>query len=292
MYPPPFEFTAARDLEEATSLLAELGPEGRVLAGGQSLLPMMKLRLAAPAHLVDINRIPGLDGVRTTNGHLEIGALVRHADVVANPTVAEASPLMAAAAPWVADPLVRNRGTVCGSVAHCDPEGDWNSVMLALGAEVVARSSRGERVIPITDFVVDFFTNSLEPGEMVTAVRVPRADSRTGGAYLKLERKIGDYATVGVAVHLRLGESGRIEAAGIGLTSVGPRNLKATAAEAMLVGNPPSADLFAEAARAAAAASEPASDIRGPAEYKRAVVEAYTRRGLEAAARQIEESNR
>lgn len=291
MYPPPFEFTAAHDLEEATGLLAELGPDGRVLAGGQSLLPMMKLRLAVPTHLVDINRIPGLDQIGTTNGHLEVGALVRHADVVDNPTVTAASPLMASAAPWVADPLVRNRGTVCGSVAHCDPEGDWNSVMLALGAEVVARSSGGERVIPITDFVVDFFTNSLEPGEMVTAVRIPRADSRTGGAYLKLERKIGDYATVGVAVHLHLDEVGKIDGAGIGLTSVSPHNLKASDAEAMLVGNSPSAELFAEAARAAAAASEPASDIRGPAEYKRAVVEAYTRRGLETALRQIEENH-
>lgn len=287
MYPAPFDYTAPTSLEEATAALADLGADGRVLAGGQSLLPMMKLRLAVPAHLVDINKIPKLDGIEPVNGHLQIGALVRHADVVGNDTVAGASPLMANTAKWVADPLVRNRGTVCGSIAHCDPEGDWNSVMLAVGAEVVATSSSGQRTIPINDFIVDFFTNSLEPGEMVTAVRVPRADSRTGGAYLKLERKIGDYATVGVATHLRLGDGGRIAEAGIGLTSVGPHNIKATEAEQMLTGESPEDELFAEAAQAAAAASDPASDIRGPAEYKRAVVAAYVKRGLQSCVAQI-----
>lgn len=288
MYPAPFQYSAPTTIDEATSLLADLGDEGRVLAGGQSLLPMMKLRLAAPAHLVDINGVSGLADV-TANGHLQIGALVRHGDIVGNPTVDTASPLMAATAPWVADPLVRNRGTVCGSVAHCDPEGDWNSVMLALGGEVVAQGPNGERTIPIGEFLVDFFTNSLQAGEMVTAVRVPVADSRTGGSYLKLERKIGDYATVGVATHLRLGEDGKIAEAGIGLTSVGSKNLKATDAERMLVGNEPSADLFAEAAQSAATAADPVSDVRGPADYKRAVVRAYTERGLSECLNQVRE---
>lgn len=289
MYPAPFDYSAPETVEEATRLLSELGPEARVIAGGQSLLPMMKLRLASPAHLIDINHIGGLDRVQPNNGHLEIGALVRHADVVDNDAVTVASPLIAATAPWVADPLVRNRGTICGSVAHCDPEGDWNSVMLALGAEVVARSGTEERVIPIDDFVVDFFTNSLREGEMVTAVRVPRADARTAGSYLKLERKIGDYATVGVATHLRLGDDDRIAEAGIALTSVGPRNIKAVEAERMLVGQAVSDELFAEAARLAAAAAEPVSDIRGPAEYKRSVVEAYVKRGLDRCVDQIRE---
>lgn len=288
MYPAPFQYSAPTTIDETVSLLAEVGDEGRVLAGGQSLLPMMKLRLAAPAHLVDINGVSGLSDI-TANGHLEIGALVRHADVVDNATVASASPLIAATAPWVADPLVRNRGTVCGSIAHCDPEGDWNSVMLALGAEVVAYGPHGERSIPIADFVVDFFTNSLRTGEMVKAVRVPKADSRTGGAYLKLERKIGDYATVGIATHLRLGDDGKISEAGIGLTSVASKNLKAADAEAMLVGNEPSADLFAEAAASAAAASDPTSDVRGPADYKRAVVKSYVERGLNQCMTQIRE---
>lgn len=291
MYPAPFEYTAPTTLEEATSLLADLGFDGRVLAGGQSLLPMMKLRLASPAHLVDINRLPGLDSIEEVNGHLQIGALVRHADVVGKDTVASASPLMAATAPWIADPLVRNRGTVCGSISHCDPEGDWNSVMLALGAEVVAANGNGERTIPISEFIVDFFTNSLEAGEIVTGVRIPRADARTGGAYLKLERKIGDYATVGVATHLHLDQSGVIDQAGIGLTSVGPRNIKATQAEQVLAGQTPSDELFSEAARAAAQAADPASDIRGPAEYKRAVVEAYVKRGLQKSLAQIREED-
>ena len=289
MYPAPFQYSAPTTIDETVSLLAEIGDEGRVLAGGQSLLPMMKLRLAAPAHLVDINAVSGLSDI-STNGHLEIGALVRHADVVDNATVASASPLMAATARWVADPLVRKRGTVCGSIAHCDPEGDWNSVMLALGAEVVAQGPDGERTIPIADFVVDFFTNSLQTGEMVTGVRVPTADSRTGGAYLKLERKIGDYATVGVATHLRLGDDGKIAEAGIGLTSVASKNLKATEAESMLVGNEPSEELFAEAAASAAAASDPVSDVRGPADYKRAVVQSYVDRGLAQCMNQIRES--
>lgn len=290
MYPAQFEYSAPTSVEEATTLLGEAGSEARVLAGGQSLLPMMKLRLAMPAHLVDINRIPGLDRVESLNGKLRIGALVRHADVVGNREVADASPLMAATAPWIADPLVRNRGTVCGSVAHCDPEGDWNSVMLALGAEVITASGEEERAVPIDEFIVDFFTNSLQSGEMVTAVQIPRADARTGGSYLKLERKIGDYATVGVATHLRL-EGGRISEAGIGLTSVGPHNLKARQAEEMLVGESPSDDLFTEAGRAAAAASDPASDVRGPAEYKRAVVAAYVRRGLQACLEGINEES-
>ncbi len=291
MYPAPFEYTAPTTLEEATSLLADLGFDGRVLAGGQSLLPMMKLRLASPAHLVDINHLPGLDGIEEVNGHLQIGALVRHADVVDNDTVGSASPLMAATARWIADPLVRNRGTVCGSISHCDPEGDWNSVMLALGAEVVASNGSGERTIPISDFIVDFFTNSLQPGEIVTGVRIPRADAGTGGAYLKLERKIGDYATVGVATHLHLDQSGAIDQAGIGLTSVGPRNIKATEAEQILAGQTPSDELFSEAAHAAAQAADPASDVRGPAEYKRAVVEAYVKRGLQQSLAQIREEH-
>src|SRR4051812_17822834 len=186
---------------------------------------MMKFRLATPAHLVDINKVTELAGIRQEDGSLAIGALARHADVAASPTLRGAHPAVAEAAHWVADPLVRNRGTVCGSVAHCDPEGDWNSVMLAVGATVVARSADGgERQIPHREFVVDFFTNALAPGELVTELRVPSYPGPAGGSYLKLERKIGDYATVGVAVHLVLGADGRIAQAGIALTAVSARN--------------------------------------------------------------------
>ncbi len=283
MYPSAFEYAAPDTLEEALALLAEHGYDARVLAGGQSLIPMMKLRLAAPAFLVDINGIPGLGFIESANGHLRIGALVRHNDIVNSSLVAETNHVAASAAPWIADPLVRNRGTVCGSVAHCDPEGDWNSVMLAARAEVVATSASGQRVIPIDDFVQDFFTNSLEVGEIVTEVRVPKYTGSGGGAYLKLERKIGDYATAAVATQLELGADGKIAKAGVALTAVNTKNTRATAAEAALVGQAPSAELFAEAAALAADAAEPEDNVRGSAEWKREVVRVYTRRALEQA---------
>ncbi len=282
MFPPAFAYSAPESLDEALATLTNEGESARVLAGGQSLIPMMKLRLASPAHLVDINNIPGLDYIDAANGYLRIGALVRHNDIVNSELVTAHNGAIASAAPWVADPLVRNRGTLCGSVAHCDPEGDWNSVMLAARAQVVAQSTSGERVIAIDDFVVDFFTNSLEPGEIVKEVRVPKYAGRGGGAYLKLERKIGDYATVAVATQLQLGEDGKISEAGIALTAVNNKNTRAIAAERALVGEEPSDEIFKEAAALAAQAAEPESNVRGTAEWKRNVVSVYTRRGLEA----------
>ncbi len=283
MYPAAFEYAAPESLEEAFALMAERGDEARVLAGGQSLIPMMKLRLAAPAMLIDINRLPGLDQIHESDWHLSMGALVRHRDIERSEAVARHNHTMAAAAPWIADPLVRNRGTLCGSVAHCDPEGDWNTVMLAVRATVVASSSEGRREIPIDEFIVDFFTNSLRPGELVTEVRVPKYTSPAGGTYLKLERKIGDYATVAVATHLALAGDGKISEAGIALTAVNPKNTRAAEAEAVLVGETPSDQVFEEAARLAAAAAEPDSDVRGTADWKREVVRVYTRRGLATA---------
>ncbi len=282
MYPPAFAYSAPETLDEALATLAEEGDSARVLAGGQSLIPMMKLRLANPAHLVDINNIEGLDYIDSANGYLRIGALVRHNDIVNSADIAAHNGAIASAAPWVADPLVRNRGTLCGSVAHCDPEGDWNSVMLAVRAEVVAQSATGERVIPIDDFVVDFFTNSLATGEIVREVRIPKYTGKGGGAYLKLERKIGDYATVAVATQLQLGDDGKISEAGIALTAVNNKNTRAAAAEQALVGQEPSDALFKEAGALAARAAEPESNVRGTAEWKRNVVSVYTRRGLEA----------
>jgi carbon-monoxide dehydrogenase medium subunit len=202
MFPSQFDYVAAASVEEAVEAKASGGDDCRFLAGGQSLLPMMKTRLASPAKLIDINRIPGLDQMVRDNGHIRVGALVRHADVVASDLSFGA---VASAAPWISDPLVRNMGTLCGSVAHCDPEGDWNSVLLATGADVIAHGSDGERAIPIDEFIVGIFTNALRPDEMVTEVRVPVPAGRSGGAYLKLERRIGDYATVAVAAHLQGG---------------------------------------------------------------------------------------
>jgi carbon-monoxide dehydrogenase medium subunit len=280
MFPGRFDYVAATTVDEAISALQGGDEDARVIAGGQSLIPMMKQRLAFPSLLVDINEIDGLDQIEDGGDHLRIGALVRHADMVDSDLVRQGNQTASAAAPWISDPLVRNRGTVCGSVAHCDPEGDWNSVMLATGAEVVAAGSDGARTIPIEDFVVDLFTNALEPGEIVTAVHLPKTNGRSGGAYLKVERKVGDYATAAVAAQLVLDGGDRIESAGIAMTSVAPRNTKATEAEQMLVGETASPELFAEAARATAAAADPKSDVRGPAEYKRDLVRVLTERAL------------
>jgi len=280
MFPSRFDYIAAASVEEAVAAKAAEGDEARILAGGQSLLPMMKIRLASPAKLVDINRIPGLDRIERDDGHLRVGALVRHADVVASDLTFGA---LTAAAPWVADPIVRNLGTMCGSVANCDPEGDWNSVLFATGADVIARGPTGERTIPIGDFVESMFTNTLAEDEMVTALRIPVPTGRSGGTYLKLERKIGDYATVGVAAHLELADDGTVAEAGIGLTSLGPSNIKATAAEAVLRGATPGDEVFAEAAELAAEATDPHDDVRGTAAWKRQVVRVYTRRALATA---------
>jgi carbon-monoxide dehydrogenase medium subunit len=283
VFPSSFDYVAAHSIDEAIAAKADGGDDARILAGGQSLIPMMKTRLAAPTRLVDINSIPGLDVIERANGHLRVGALARHADV-------ERSDLtfgvITAAAPWISDPLVRNRGTLCGAVAHCDPEGDWNSVLLATGADVVARGRSGERVVPIGEFIVDFFQNSLADDEVVTEVRIPVPEGRVGGSYQKLERKIGDYATVGVAAHLVLDGDGKIANAGIALTAVNPVNTKVGAAESILVGQSPGDELFDEAGELAAAASEPRDDVRGTAEWKRNVVRVFTRRALAAAAAQ------
>jgi aerobic carbon-monoxide dehydrogenase medium subunit len=292
MYPRAFDYIAPETKEEALDVLAERGSEVKILAGGQSLIPMMKQRLASPGTLVDINRIPGLDSIEISNGHLTVQALVRHNDIVASDLVKTENAAMASAAPWISDPLVRNLGTLCGSVAHHDPEGDWASVMLASGASVVAESrDGGERVIPITEFLTDMFSTSLQPTEMVTEVRVPRYGKRTtrehapprgGGNYQKLERKVGDYATVGVATHLEVDADGSIKKAGIALTSVHPHNLKVTEAEQLLVGSQPSDELFTAAAEIAARACSPTADVRGSVAYKRNVVKVFTERGLAA----------
>jgi aerobic carbon-monoxide dehydrogenase medium subunit len=285
MFPSSFDYVAAHSVDEAVAAKGEGGDDARILAGGQSLIPMMKMRLASPTRLVDINRIPGLDRLDRSNGSLRVGALVRHADIVRSELSFGA---VASAAPWISDPLVRNLGTLCGSVAHCDPEGDWNSVLLATGADVVARGPTGERTIAIDDFIVDFFANALDADEIVTEVRVRIPLGRSGGSYQKLERKVGDYATVGVAAQLELDDDGTISTAGIALTAVVPRNTKVTSAEALLVGNRPSDELFAQAGELAAQASEPRTDVRGSAHWKRNVVRVFTRRALATAAEQAQ----
>jgi aerobic carbon-monoxide dehydrogenase medium subunit len=279
MLPAAFEYHRPSSLDEALSLLSAHADDGKVLAGGQSLIPLMKLRFAAPEHLIDINRVPGLDTVEEADGRLRIGAMTRHATLAASDLLKARYPVMAQAAPMISDPLVRNLGTIGGSLAHADPAGDWGSVMLAMGATVVVRSSNGEREVPIDEFLQDTFTTSLEPDELVTEIRVPQPEAHSGGAYLKMERKVGDFATVAAAVHLRL-SNGTIGKAGIALTAVGPKNVHATEAEDSLAGAEPTEVAFAEAGRLAAAAADPVGDVRGSADYKRHVVDVYVRRGL------------
>ncbi|HEY1367556.1 MAG TPA: xanthine dehydrogenase family protein subunit M [Gaiellaceae bacterium] len=289
MYPSRFEYCAPTTVDEALSILERYGDEAKVLAGGQSLIPLMKLRFAAPRVLVDINRIPGLDGLAEEGDGLRIGALVRHRACERSQLVRDRYPMLAAAAPQISDPIVRNLGSVAGSLAHADPQGDWGSVMLAAGAQVVARGPDGERTIPIESFFQGPFMTALEPTELVTEVRVPHAGPRSAGSYLKLERKVGDFATVGVAVQLALA-NGSIARAGIALTGVGAANIKATAAEASLAGATLDDDAIREAARLAAEAAEPRDDVRGTAEYKRNVVRIYTERGLRTAAAAAKEA--
>ena len=281
MLPSRFEYHRPESLEEALQLLAEHGDEAKVLAGGQSLIPVMKLRLAAPAHLIDIGRL-GMDSIAEADGHLAIGALARHRDLERSDLLKARYPVMAAAAPLISDPIVRNLGTIGGSLCHAAPAGDWGSVLLALQASVVLRSGRGESELPISEFLEDTFTTALEPDEILTEVRVPQPAGSSGGTYLKMERKVGDFATVAAAVHLSLSD-GTIERAGIGLTAVGSKNLQAAEAEASLAGAEPTEAAFAEAGRLAAEASSPVTDVRGSAEYKRHIVDVYVRRGLATA---------
>src|SRR5215468_1700902 len=265
MYPSRFRYESPRSIDEAIALLRDGGGEAKVLAGGQSLVPLLKLRFAAPELLVDINGLPGLDYHRIDpDGTLRIGALCRHATLERSPLLKQHQPTMAAAAPLVADPSVRNRGTLVGSLCHADPQGDWASVMTALGGSIVAEGANGRRTIPITEFVVGPFTNALAYDEIAVEAVIPAPKGTVKGGYLKLERRVGDFATAGTAVAVELsGET--VTRAGIGLTGVGGTTINATAAAQALVGRALSADSIAAAADLAAQAAQPKSDHRGSA---------------------------
>ncbi len=283
MLPAPFEYHAPRTIDEALDLLDQFGDEGKVLAGGQSLIPLLKLRFASPGHLVDINRINELDFIEERDGTLRIGPLFRHKAAERSSLLTSRYQVMADAAPQIADPIIRNRGTIAGSVAHADPSGDWGSVLLAMDADLVLRSKRGSRTVKVRDFFSGPFSTALEPTEILSEIRIPAAKAMTGGAYLKLERKVGDFATVAVAVHLRM-DDGKVGSAGIGLTAVGPQNIKAEKAEAVLRGAKLDDDVIKEAAALAAEAADPKADQRGSVEYKRNIVRVFTQRGLKRAA--------
>jgi len=283
MIPRSFEYHSPRTLDEAISLLQKLGPDAKLLSGGQSLIPMMKLRLVSPEHIVDINRIPNLNYISDNNGHLRIGALTREHELESSDVVKSRFPILSDTAKVIADPLVRSQATVCGNLAHGDPANDHPATMLALGASVVATGPNGQREIPIADFFPGLFTTALEPEEILTEIKIPFPPPRSGGAYLKLERKVGDYATAGVAVQITLDDAGTCTRAGIGLTNVGMTPIKATQAESSLVGKKLDDDAIQHAAALAAAQSEPMDDIRGSADYKRDLVRVLTTRALNIA---------
>jgi carbon-monoxide dehydrogenase medium subunit len=286
MYPTRFSYEAPRELDEALGLLREHGDEAKVLAGGQSLVPLMKLRFAAPELLVDINNLPGLDHHEVdAEGNLHVGALCRHVTLERSELLREKQPTMAAAAPLIADPIVRNRGTLVGSLCHADPQGDWASVVLALNGSVVAAGPSGRRSIPARDFVLGPFQNALAPDEIAVEAVIPAPRGTPSGGYLKLERRVGDFATVGVAVALDTAIDGRVTRAGIALTGVGGATIECAAAAEALVGRPLDAETIEEAATLAAGVARPKSDHRGSAEYKRHMVHTFVVRALEGTVR-------
>jgi carbon-monoxide dehydrogenase medium subunit len=283
MIPRTFEYHVPRSLAEAVSLLQHLGPDAKILSGGQSLVPMMKLRLASPPHIVDINRLPDLDYILEADGWLKIGALARESDLENSPIVRSRYPLLADTTRVIADPLVRNQATVCGNLAHGDPANDHPATMLALEAALVAISPRGEREISIKDFFTGLFSTDLQPDEILKEIRVPTPQPLSGGAYLKMERKVGDYATAGVAVQITLDNSGVCQRAGVGLTNVGFTPIKAAKVEDFLRGKLLDDAAIRQAGEIAAAESRPVDDIRGSADYKRDLVRVLTARAIRQA---------
>jgi aerobic carbon-monoxide dehydrogenase medium subunit len=283
MIPPAFDYLAPETLPEAVQMLSQNG-DAKILAGGQSLIPMMRFRLAAPAVLVDLNRLNFLEYIREEDGLLKIGALTREATIDGSSLVRERYPLLADTARVVADPLVRNMSTIGGNLAHADPANDHPATMLAYQAELVATGPQGERTIPVSEFFLGPFESSLAPDEILTEIRIPAPGAISSGAYYKLERKVGDFATAAVAVQVRLDESGNCVQAGIGLTNVGLTPIRALAAEEALIGQPLEDSNIREAARLAAEAAEPESDQRGSEEYKRHLVKTLTGRALRKAA--------
>ena len=283
MIPSTFDYTAAKTLAEAVALLGE-NADAKILSGGQSLIPLMRFRLSVPAMIVDINHIAGLDHVREENGWLKIGALAREVDLDNSALVSEKYPLLADTTRVIADPLVRNLATVGGNLAHADPANDHPATMLAYGAQVIATGPSGERMIPITEFFIGPFESTLAQNEILTEIRIPASNGNSGGAYFKLERKVGDYATAAVAAQVTLDRSSNCTHTGIGLTNVGLTPIKATAAEESLMGEPLDDTNIRQAAQLASEEADPEIDRRGSEEYKRALVKTLTTRALRKAA--------
>jgi aerobic carbon-monoxide dehydrogenase medium subunit len=283
MIPPSFDYHVPNSVNDAVGMLKKYGSEAKILSGGMSLIPLMKLRLAEPAHLIDINRISGLDQIEEADGFLTIGALVREANLEKSVLIRSKYPLLLDTTLVLADPLVRNRATIGGNLAHGDPANDHPATMLALEAELVVVGPQGERKIPVTGFFTDLFTTALSSDEILTEIRIPIPPPGSGGAYFKLERKVGDFATAGVAAQLTVGKDDVCERVGIGLTNVGVTPVKAEKAEEALRGKKIDGESIKRAAQLAAQESAPTADLRGSEEYKRDLVRVLTVRALNRA---------
>ncbi len=282
MIPAQFQYAAPTSIPDAIALL-RANHDAKILSGGQSLIPLMKFRLAQPPFIVDINNIGGLDYIREENGWLKIGALVRESELEDSALVKSKYPLLHDTTLSVADPIVRNRATVAGNLAHADPANDHPATMLAYRAQVVATGANGNRTIPIDQFFVGLFATSLAPDEILTEVQIPMPKARSGGAYMKMERKVGDFATAGVAVQLNLDAAGKIEQIGIGLTNVGTQAIRAKRSEDALRGEMPEARWVERAALFAQEDCDPSADLRGSVEYKRNLIRVLTVRAVQKA---------
>ena len=280
MIPPPFEYLSPNQVSEAISLLQKHGEEAKILAGGHSLIPAMKLRFAMPEYLIDISGIDGLEYIREEDGQLKIGAMTRESSLEESNLIKDNYPLLLDTVKMIADPQVRNMATVGGNLAHGDPANDHPATMIALRASIAVEGPNGRREIGIDDFFPDFFTTALEDNEILTEIRIPASQPGSGGAYQKIERKVGDYAAAAVACQLSLEADGKIQQIGIGLTNVGPVPIRSVGAEGNLRGKTPDDSLIQESGRLAAEECNPVDDLRGSADYKRDLVNELTQRSI------------
>jgi CO/xanthine dehydrogenase FAD-binding subunit len=291
MKPPRFDYVAPRSLDEALGILAEHGEDTKVLAGGQSLVPLLNFRLVRPAHLLDLNDIPGLDGIRVADGRLVIGAMARQRAVETSGLVRERCPLLADAMPQIGHVQIRNRGTVGGSLAHADPAGELPAVVAALDGELVLRSARGERRLAPDRFFVSYLATAIEPDELLVEARLPVAPARTGTAFVEVSRRHGDFALVGVAASVTVDDGGVCTAAAVALTGVGPTPLAARDAARALVGVKPTPAAIEDVGRRVAAPLTPDSDLHASSDYRKHLAAVLTRRALTRAAARIAEGD-
>jgi len=287
MIPAQFDYAAPATLDEALSLLAERPDDAKILAGGHSLIPAMKLRLAQPALLIDIGRVKDLSYIREEGGQIRIGAMTTHYQLESSERLREVCPLLPECAASIGDVQVRNKGTIGGSLAHADPAADWPAAIISLRAELVAVSSRGERVIAADDFFVDMLTTALRPDEVLREIRINAPGGRTGQAYMKVHHPASGFAVVGVAVSLTLGADGKCSAAGVGITGVATKAYRAAQVEGALVGSTPDEQTIASAASHAADGVDANGDIYASADYRRHLAVVYARRAIAAAVAKI-----